>query len=40
MKHLTIALRLNVMAILPLATLLAISLLAGYGLRLDSAVLK
>jgi methyl-accepting chemotaxis protein len=40
MKHLTIALRLNVMAILPLATLLLISVVAGYGLRLDSAVLQ
>ncbi len=40
MKHLTIALRLNIMAVLPLAVLLAISLLAGFGLRMDRDALK
>ena len=40
MKHLTIAARLNIMAVLPLAMLLAISVLAGFGLRMDSQALK
>ncbi len=40
MKHLTIAARLNIMAVLPLAMLLAISVLAGFGLRMDRDALK
>jgi methyl-accepting chemotaxis protein len=40
MKHLTIATRLNIMAVLPLAMLLGISVLAGFGLRMDSQALK
>src|SRR4051794_10959405 len=40
MKHFTIAARLNIMAVLPLAMLLAISLLAGFGLRMDRDALK
>ena len=40
MKHLTIAARLNIMVALPLAMLLAISVLAGFGLRMDRDALK
>src|SRR4051794_23269499 len=40
MKHFTIAARLNIMAVLPLAMLLAISVLAGFGLRMDRDALK
>ena len=40
MKHLTIALRLNVMAVLPLCALLGVSLLAGFGLRMDRDALN
>ena len=40
MKQLTIAARLNIMAVLPLAMLLAISVLAGFGLRMDRDALK
>ena len=40
MKQLTIAARLNIMAVLPLAMLLAISLLAGFGLRMDRDALQ
>ena len=39
MKHLTIATRLTIMAVLPLAILLGISLMAWTGLRTDGAAL-
>ena len=40
MKYLTIAVRLRIMAVLPLAILLGISLMAWFGLKSDGAALK